>query len=92
MSVNFILLFFLNILFHSWQLFDIVWRYDTLLNVLKSVTQNLKSILLTAVLAVILIYLYSILGYLFFRQDFYMPTNPIAESDGYCEGGMEQFA
>ena len=58
------------------QLFDVVVRYETLRNVINSGTRNLKSILLTAVLAVILIFLYSIIGYVFFPDDFLMPTNP----------------
>ena len=58
------------------QLFDVVARYDTLRNVINSVTRNLKSILLTAILALILIFLYSIFGYIFFPGDFLLPTNP----------------
>jgi len=58
-------------------LFDVVMRYDTLQNVIKSVFRNFKSIVLTFGLAVILIYLYSILGYVFFPNDFMMPTNPL---------------
>jgi hypothetical protein len=52
------------------QLLDIVYREETLFNVIRSVTKNGKSILLTAVLAVILIYLFSIVGFLFFQDDF----------------------
>ena len=52
-------------------------RYDTLQNVIKSVFRNFKSIVLTFGLAVTLIYLYSILGYVFFPNDFMMPTNPL---------------
>ena len=40
------------------------------MNVIRSVTKNGRSILLTAVLAVILIYLFSIVGFIFFRDDF----------------------
>ena len=59
------------------QLIDIVKRFETLQNVLLSVTKNIQSILLTAVLAIILIYLYSILGYMFFSNDFMIATNPM---------------
>ena len=55
---------------HVVQLLDIVYREETLFNVIRSVTKNGKSILLTAVLAVILIYLFSIVGFLFFQDDF----------------------
>lgn len=37
---------------------------------IRSVTRNGRSIILTAILALILVYLFSIIGYLFFRDDF----------------------
>ncbi|KAG8142582.1 hypothetical protein E2320_005792 [Naja naja] len=46
--------------FYSFLLFDLVYREETLLNVIKSVTRNGRSIILTAVLALILVYLFSI--------------------------------
>ena len=58
----------LNSLF--FQLFDVVYREETLLNVIKSVTRNGRSIILTAVLALILVYMFSIIGFMFFKDDF----------------------
>ena len=57
-----------------------------------SVTKNIQSILLTAVLAIILIYLYSILGYMFFSNDFMIATNPMEHftelrKAGECDAG-----
>ena len=52
------------------QLFDVVYREETLLNVIRSVTRNGRSIVLTAVLALILVYMFSIIGYIFFKDDF----------------------
>jgi inositol 1,4,5-triphosphate receptor type 1 len=52
------------------QLFDVVYREETLLNVIRSVTRNGRSIILTAVLAMILVYMFSIVGYMFFKDDF----------------------
>ena len=49
------------------QMLDIIIREETLLNVIRSVTRNGKSILLTTVLALILVYLFSVVGYLFLR-------------------------
>lgn len=46
----------------SMQLFDVVYREETLLNVIRSVTRNGRSIILTAVLALILVYMFSIIG------------------------------
>jgi inositol 1,4,5-triphosphate receptor type 1 len=52
------------------QLFDVVYREETLLNVIRSVTRNGRSIILTAVLALILVYMFSIIGFMFFQDDF----------------------
>jgi len=51
-------------------LFDVVYREETLLNVIRSVTRNGRSIFLTAVLALILVYMFSIIGFMFFQDDF----------------------
>ena len=59
------------------QLLDIMYREETLLNVIRSVTKNGRSILLTAVLGVILIYLFSIVGFIFFRDDFMMEVDAL---------------
>lgn len=62
------------------QLFDLVYREETLLNVIKSVTRNGRSIVLTAVLALILVYLFSIVGYIFFKDDFILEVDRIPNS------------
>ena len=54
----------------SFQLLDIIFRDATLSHVTKSVTRNGKSIMLTMFLALILIYLFSVMGFIFFRDDF----------------------
>lgn len=59
-----------EVIFLSLQLFDVVYREETLVNVIRSVTRNGRSIVLTAVLALILVYLFSIIGYIFFKDDF----------------------
>ncbi|XP_076363094.1 inositol 1,4,5,-trisphosphate receptor isoform X2 [Tachypleus tridentatus] len=61
--------------FYSVLLLDVVYQEETLLNVIKSVTRNGRSIILTAILALILVYLFSIIGYLFFRDDFLMEVD-----------------
>ena len=42
---------------------------------IKSVTRNGRSIVLTAVLALILVYLFSIVGYIFFKDDFILEVD-----------------
>lgn len=59
------------------QLLDVINREETLWNVIKSVTKNGRSIILTAVLAVIIIYLFSIIGYICFQDDFLMEVEPV---------------
>lgn len=59
----------------SLQLFDVVYREETLLNVIRSVTRNGRSIVFTAVLALILVYMFSIIGYIFFQDDFLVPVD-----------------
>ena len=66
-----------------------------MLNVMKSVTRNGRSILLTAVFAIILVYMFSIVGYMFFRDDFIMDTEDLPhqsitlstskENEEYCD-------
>lgn len=52
-----------------------VYREETLLNVIRSVTRNGRSIILTAVLALILVYMFSIIGYMFFKDDFLLDVD-----------------
>ncbi|XP_048064932.1 inositol 1,4,5-trisphosphate receptor type 3 isoform X3 [Megalobrama amblycephala] len=72
---------FVHELFYSILLFDLIYREETLFNVIKSVTRNGRSILLTAVLAIILVYLFSIVGFLFLRNDFIMEVDRLASPD-----------
>ena len=52
---------------------------ETLLNVMKSVTKNAKSILLTAVFAMILVYIFAFVGFIFFRDDFVIEAEKLQE-------------
>ncbi|MGH0161593.1 UNVERIFIED_CONTAM: hypothetical protein FKN15_041257 [Acipenser sinensis] len=66
-------------LFYSILLFDLIYREDTLFNVIKSVTRNGRSILLTALLALILVYLFSIVGFLCLKDDFIMEVDRLPQ-------------
>eukprot|EP00800_Vazella_pourtalesii_P015780 TRINITY_DN4342_c0_g1_i5.p1 TRINITY_DN4342_c0_g1~~TRINITY_DN4342_c0_g1_i5.p1 ORF type:complete len:1829 (-),score=335.50 TRINITY_DN4342_c0_g1_i5:43-5529(-) len=72
-----ILGFIIHPFFCCLLLFDIVHRETTLQNVIRSVTKNWFSIMLTFILALILIYIFSILGYLFFQDDFWVLYDPV---------------
>ena len=52
---------------------------ETLQNVIKSVSKNWKSIFLTAVLAMILVYIFSFVGFIFFRDDFVIEAEKLPE-------------
>lgn len=67
-------------LFYSILLLSVVYQEETLKNVIRSVTRNGRSIILTALLAVILIYLFSIIGFLFFRDDFIIEVSKKSEN------------
>ena len=57
------------------QLFDIVVREDTLQNVIQSTTKNGRSILLTAMLGFILVYVFTIFAFLYFGDDLSVETD-----------------
>ncbi|KAK2842102.1 hypothetical protein Q5P01_012302 [Channa striata] len=69
---------FVHEFFYSFLLFDLVIREETLLNVIKSVTRNGRSIILTAVLAIFLVYFFSIIGFLFLKDDFRMEVDRLS--------------
>ncbi|KAF7262478.1 hypothetical protein EG68_00315 [Paragonimus skrjabini miyazakii] len=74
--------------FHSVVLLDVVNREETLLNVIRSVTKNGQSILLTAILALVIIYIYALLGYVYFKDDFVLEVEPLlvpAEQSQLCQ-------
>ncbi|XP_041439755.1 inositol 1,4,5-trisphosphate receptor type 3 isoform X2 [Xenopus laevis] len=71
---------FIHELFYSILLFDLIYREETLFNVIKSVTRNGRSILLTALLALILVYLFSIVGFLFLKDDFIMEVDRLPKA------------
>ncbi|KAM9815199.1 inositol 1,4,5-trisphosphate receptor type 2 isoform X1 [Syngnathus typhle] len=73
---------FVHEFFYSFLLFDLIIREETLLNVIKSVTRNGRSIILTAVLAIFLVYFFSIIGFLFLKDDFRMEVDRLPAS-GY---------
>ncbi|OON22954.1 RIH domain protein [Opisthorchis viverrini] len=75
---------FVHPFFHSLVLLDVVNREETLLNVIRSVTKNGRSILLTAVLALVIIYMYALLGYLFFRDDFLLDVEANSVEKDSC--------
>ena len=54
-------------------------RDDTLQNVIQSVTRNGRSIVVTGVLGVIIVYLFSVVAFLFLRDDFVLEVGDVPE-------------
>ena len=57
------------------QLIDFILREETLQNVIKSVTRNVRSIIFTFILAVILVYFFSIVGFMFLQGNHLLSSN-----------------
>ena len=61
-----------------------IFREETLQNVISAVTGNLRSIIFTFILAVILVYFFSIVGFMFLQDDFLIEVNPVYSAQ-QCE-------
>jgi hypothetical protein len=83
----------INEFFYSLLMLDLVYREETLQNVIQSVTKNSRSIILTFLLGVILIYLFTIMAFLYFRDDFYLEVEPqlstFVKEEGMCSRSSE---
>jgi len=77
--------------FFSAQLFDIAYREETLMNVIRSVTRNGRSIVLTAILGIILVYVFSIVGYVYFQNDFLVEVDSLDDGAVSTTGFMQFF-
>merc|ERR1712232_463166 len=60
----------------AYHLMDLVYRSETLKNVLKAVTYNGAQLLMTALLALIVIYYYAIVGFLVLRNNYFLDDFP----------------
>ena len=93
-NVGYLFFCFLGLVSHpfffSLLLFDVIYREETLINVIRSVTRNGRSILLTAVLALILVYMFSIIGYIFFKDDFLVEVDSdlVTIEAGSCSSSL----
>lgn len=58
-------------IFYSFHLVDVINRFPQLQNVIASVTKNGNQLLMTAMLGIIIIYIYSALGFIFVFDTYY---------------------
>ena len=52
-------------IFYSFHLLDVINRFATLKNVIQSVTTNKNQLLMTGMLGIIIIYIFSVFGFTF---------------------------
>lgn len=62
---------FLSPLFFAFHLLDILYRYPSLQNVIKSVTIPKKALLVTSLFSLILVYYFGIIAYAYFSDSFH---------------------
>jgi len=62
---------FASPLFFAFHLLDILYRYPSLQNVIKSVTIPKKALLVTSLFSLILVYYFSIIGYAYFYDSYH---------------------
>ena len=74
------------VFFYAFLLFDLVFREETLANVIRSVTVNGRSIFLTTMLLIILVYMFSIIGFLMFQKHFELRLEDDDEETDEFEG------
>ena len=73
---------FFSKVFFAFLMFDIIDRSVILNNVVKSVTVNYKQLLMTVVLGIMLIYIYSVIGFYAVITD--DPSDPTDDYDRLC--------
>ena len=64
---------------------DMIGQFPVLGNVIESVTRNAKSLLLTFMFALFLVYLFSIVGFMYLREDYLVVTTSLNETLSHIE-------
>eukprot|EP00038_Savillea_parva_P031978 m.92510 g.92510 ORF g.92510 m.92510 type:complete len:249 (-) comp9960_c0_seq5:601-1347(-) len=67
---------------------DFVMSNPTLWNVIQSVTRNGRSLLLTFIFALFLVYLFSIVGFIYLRHDFVLRAQPVVVTNVSVDGNL----
>lgn len=56
--------------FYSFQLLDVISRFPLLQDVIRSVTQNFKDLMVSALFGLVVVYIFAALGFMFFHDMF----------------------
>lgn len=75
---------------YSILLLDIIKRSDDLINILKSITLNYKQLIYTMILGIIIVYLFTIIGFIYFSR-FYIDDINVSSVTTYCGSLRECF-
>lgn len=75
---------------YSILLLDIIKRSDDLINILKSITLNYKQLIYTMILGIIIVYLFTIIGFIYFSR-FYIDDLDVSSVTTYCGSLRECF-
>jgi len=78
------------VLLYAVHLFDIIERFETIRNVIKSITYNSTQLILTVILGLLIIYIYALFGYYFVNDTFYMDNVGIA-GENICTSVFQCF-
>ena len=79
-----------NPFFYPFLLLDIIRRSDDLRNILKAITENSKQLGLTVVLGLIILYLFSVFGFLWLGE-YFVTQEEGADMNTYCESLLDCF-
>lgn len=73
-------------LFYSFHLLDVIQRSPTLINVTRSITSNLETLILTFVLGVIIFYIFAQISFFYLQDTLYDWNNNAVDSSFIGEG------
>lgn len=65
--------------FYGVVLFEIVYFFQILQLIMKAIAYNARQILLTATLGSIIVYIFTVIGYVYFSQDYFMSDVGVGE-------------
>eukprot|EP00004_Rigifila_ramosa_P007532 TRINITY_DN1851_c0_g1_i3.p1 TRINITY_DN1851_c0_g1~~TRINITY_DN1851_c0_g1_i3.p1 ORF type:complete len:2531 (+),score=660.03 TRINITY_DN1851_c0_g1_i3:1073-7594(+) len=70
--------------FFCFHLLELTGRSESLKNVIRAVTLNGRALLLTALLGIVIVYIYSLIGFALFHSDFNTDENYICDTLFHC--------
>ncbi|KAM3723537.1 Ryanodine receptor [Dirofilaria immitis] len=81
---------FVSPFFYAFHLIDVVLSFPMLKAILQSVTHNLQQLILTIMMTLVVVYLYTVLAFNFFRK-FYVQESEGEEPDRKCHNMLTCF-